>query len=80
MADEIAERGGGPRAAEIVLVGIQAETDGAELPRDQGLMHRLHHPHGDVGVAAQKIVDGIGQNQLELQVRVLSPKPGQKLR
>jgi len=64
---QIAESGGRAGTREIILVRMKAQADRAQLLDHQSFLRRLDHAHGDVSVAAQEIVQRIGEGQFELQ-------------
>jgi hypothetical protein len=55
-------------------MGMEAETDVPHPLDHQGLLNRLDHADGDVSVAAQQILDGIGEHKLDDQLRMLLPQ------
>jgi hypothetical protein len=54
-------------ALQIVAAGVEANRDLANTLDDELLMRRLDHADGDVGVAAQQVVDGVGEHEFEGQ-------------
>ena len=62
---------------EIVLVGVQAHREDADALGQQRLLLGADHADGDVGLALQEIIDGIGERQLDGEPRVALAEPRQ---
>ena len=58
-------------------MGMEPQHDRWQPLGNQGLLSRLDHPHGDVGLALQQVVHGVGQDQLDHEARV-APTQGRQ--
>ena len=65
MPGEILRRGRRPVSFQVAPMGMQPQGNGRQALGHQRFLDRLHHPHGDVGVALQQVVHGVGQDQFD---------------
>ena len=71
------------RAAAPVEIGsgrAGAERDVADLARHQLVLRRLDHADGDVGIAAQQVLDLVRGDDLDLDAGLLDAEPRRHLR
>jgi hypothetical protein len=53
---------------------VEAELGGWQAFGEQRRLRRLGHANGDVGFPREKVVDPVGQRQLDHQCRMIAPE------
>ncbi len=59
---------------------IEAERPVADMAGDHAALLRPDHPHGDVGLALEQVVDAVTGHQLDLDLRMSLREPDQDRR